>query len=164
MSDTTWYSVYECDDADGYDSDYMPFNTKEEAIAAAKSYLEFAGGIGGEIFVIPVPTEWYASLPEDAEWSLWDEMERIPASDYIWIHCGRERAEIRAEQEMPLPKETTDIVADMREMAYIVHAEMSEMLTNAADEITRLREQVNETHRIINEQNIEIIKMMSAKR
>jgi len=164
MNDTTWYSVYEHKDASGYDSDYMPFNTKEEAIADAKSNLEFAGGIGGEIFVIPVPTEWYASLPEDAEWSLWDEMERIPASDYIWIHCGMERAEIRAEHEMPLPQETTDIVDEMLDMAEIVHAEMSEMLTNAADEITRLREQVNETHRIIHEQNIEIIKMMSAKR
>jgi hypothetical protein len=160
MNDTTWYSVYNCD----HDSDYYPFETKDEALAHAKATVDCVGGDDGEIFVIPVPTEWYESLPEDAEWSLWDCLDRIPASDYIWIHCGEDRAAGRREWGGPLPQETADIVTDLVDLADDQEDDLGTMLTKAADEITRLREQVNETHRIINEQSERIIKMISANR
>jgi len=90
LPDITWYAIYQdflMDDG-MRDADYQPFLTREEAIAEAKSWLELMNRGDCEIFVIPVPTAWYASLTEDEEFVLWDRMGEIADSDYIWIRRG----------------------------------------------------------------------------
>lgn len=85
--DITWYSVYQGDMDDGtFDADYTPHNTRESAIEEATTYLNFATGDSAEVFVLPIPSEWYENHDDtDEPWSLWDDMGKVDDEEYVWL-------------------------------------------------------------------------------
>jgi hypothetical protein len=121
MSDTTWYAVYEYHPVGGYDADYVPFDTREEAQAEAETYLEFATGAEDAVYIVEVPNAAWEAAGE--EWSLWDCLGDFAP---VYLHLGSERYEI---------------VDDLRSLA---DAGVNEgvLLRQAADEIVRLRRAV----------------------
>jgi len=122
MSDTTWYAVYEYHPVGGYDADYVPFDTREEAQAEAETYLEFATGAEDAVYVVEVPNAVCGT--GDEEWSLWDCLGDF---NPVYLHLGSERYEI---------------VDDLRRLADGENDELGMMLRRAADEIVRLRRAV----------------------
>ena len=122
MSDTTWYAVYEYHPVGGYDADFVPFDTRDAAQAAAEGYLEFATGKGDAVYIVEVPNTVCGTGDED--WSLWDCL-----GDYqpVYLHCGSERHEI---------------VDDLRSLADGEDDQLGVLLRQAADEIVRLRRAV----------------------
>lgn len=135
--ETTWYSIYQVEDERGGDADFVPHDTKEQAVEEARGYLEFAGGSGGEVFVIPMPTALCNPTGEDDNWSLWDILDKVAPRDYVWLHCGEKPLAMRREAGMPFP--TADIVEDLRILADGQDDELGRMLEKAAAEIVRLR-------------------------
>lgn len=85
----TWYAVYESDDSSGYDADFTPCESKEAAIREAASYLSFSSGPNDMVFVVAVPHS--ICMAVDEERSLWDDMDKIDAAAFIYLHCGSER-------------------------------------------------------------------------
>jgi hypothetical protein len=126
-----YYAVYESDNAKGYDADYEPCESKEEAIREATGYLSFASGRNDVVYVVAVPESM--CVTDNEEWSLWDclgEIEADPASEFIYLHRGRERLS---------DIQDTDIVADLRSLADDEDDTLGLLLKRAADEIERLR-------------------------
>lgn len=136
----TWYTVYESHgtrtqlptplfaNLTGYDADYEPCESKEEAIREASGYLSFASGPDDVVFVVAVPNAM--CVTDDEAWSLWDCLDQIDAADFIYLHCGRDRERYGA---------ATDIVADLRSLADDQDDTLGLLLKRAADEIERLR-------------------------
>jgi len=129
--DVTWYAIYECDDADGYDADFNPCESKDAAIEEARGYLRFASGENSAAYAVAVPNSICTDVDED--WTLWKHLWKITnAADFVWLHRGSEYAKNAGSVGV-------DIVEDLQFMAPLVGQEMSEMLTKAAAEIQRLR-------------------------
>lgn len=128
MSDSiTWYAVYDCEFQGGRDTDYQGFATRDEAVAHARTYLDFCTAATDDVFVVPLADD-SDQTDFDDERSLWDDMHTIPASDFIWLkRSGRYDA--------------TDIVDDLRGLADGQNDHLGSILTRAADEIERLRNQ-----------------------
>jgi hypothetical protein len=89
MRDVTWYAVYECNDAKGYDADFTPCASREAAMAEAARYLEFSSGPRDAVYIVAVPNAM--CMTGDEEWSLWDclgEIEADGASNFVHLHRG----------------------------------------------------------------------------
>jgi len=132
MSDNvTWYAIYECDDADGYDADFNPCESKDAAIEEARGYLRFASGENSAAYAVAVPNSICTDVDED--WTLWKHLWKITnAADFVWLHRGSEYAKDAGGYGI-------DIVDELNSLVDGQDDDLGMLLQRAAAEIRRLR-------------------------